>query len=389
MLTTLETKTLDFSNYGTCAIPSTGDFTLSASCTIIGTVLAPASIIVPSGKVLTVNATSTLLVDFKHKKLLVQHGGGTLIKKGGTVRQVKAGDTAPQLYYDLTDHLGSVVVSTDSKGAITELSDYYPYGNVRLDTKTGLSEQRKYIGQEFDAATNLSYLNARYYDGARGQFLSEDPVFWSIKQNITDPQSLNSYSYANNNPIAKSDPTGKCAEDLCIGEAIVVTSPYWGPVAAETITNLIGAVAIGASGWINSRTNPGQRKFIPFSQQKGREVQSPDSPSLFPDGKPPEVPDSKWLRWGLAGTLIVDAISGLHEQVKNLIDFIQDYNNKIQTQSNSANHTPSYQNNTQSQSSSVRGGQTVFVQGSNIPRSKEPVEIYNGQPVYCWGVCSK
>jgi hypothetical protein len=41
--------------------------------------------------------------------------------------------------------------------------------------------------------------------------LSEDPVFLGDpkSQVLTDPQSLNSYSYANDNPIVKSDPSGK------------------------------------------------------------------------------------------------------------------------------------------------------------------------------------
>ncbi len=49
-----------------------------------------------------------------------------------------------------------------------------------------------------------------------GQFLSEDPVF--INPNgfgatiytlfLTDPQTQNSYSYARNNPINRSDPSG-------------------------------------------------------------------------------------------------------------------------------------------------------------------------------------
>src|SRR5262245_24600377 len=51
-------------------------------------------------------------------------------------------------------------------------------------------------------------LNARYYDASRGQFISQDPVFWSKKQNLSDPQSFNTYSYASNNPISKSDPSG-------------------------------------------------------------------------------------------------------------------------------------------------------------------------------------
>jgi len=49
-------------------------------------------------------------------------------------------------------------------------------------------------------------------DPARGQFISQDPVFWSQKQNIANPQSLNSYSYADDNPISRSDPNGLSAK---------------------------------------------------------------------------------------------------------------------------------------------------------------------------------
>src|SRR5712671_790038 len=61
-----------------------------------------------------------------------------------------------------------------------------------------------------DAGVVHALLQARYYDGSKGEFLSEDPVFLGDpkQQVLTDPQSLNSYSYANDNPITKSDPTG-------------------------------------------------------------------------------------------------------------------------------------------------------------------------------------
>ena len=55
--------------------------------------------------------------------------------------------------------------------------------------------KRQYIGQYYDAGSNLNYLQARYYDSARGQFVNEDPVFWG-NQKLSDPQSLNAYSYA-------------------------------------------------------------------------------------------------------------------------------------------------------------------------------------------------
>jgi len=165
--------------------------------------------------------------------------------------------TVPVISFHLTDHLGSITVSTDEKGNITELSDYYPYGSIRGEEKSGSSskEQRKYIGQEFDATTQLSYLNARYYYSARGQFISQDPVFWEVgmtqdgKSVLANPQALNSYSYAGNNPITKSDPTGRCIEDLCIGEAIAISSlaAIYAPqitAFAQSLLSPIGQVGI-------------------------------------------------------------------------------------------------------------------------------------------------
>jgi RHS repeat-associated protein len=65
-------------------------------------------------------------------------------------------------------------------------------------------------GDSAHTETNVgsAFLNARFYDSQRGQFLSEDPLFWSAKQILENPQSLNSYNYANGNPITGKDPTG-------------------------------------------------------------------------------------------------------------------------------------------------------------------------------------
>jgi len=67
----------------------------------------------------------------------------------------------------------------------------------------------------YDTDTNLNYLNARYYNSSDGKFISQDPVYWELgitkdgKAVLTNPQSLNSYSYANNNPITLKDPSGR------------------------------------------------------------------------------------------------------------------------------------------------------------------------------------
>jgi RHS repeat-associated protein len=119
------------------------------------------------------------------------------------------------------DHLGSTNVVTDASGTVVQTLDFYPYGATRISSSVGGADSaRKFIGQ-FSDQSNLSYLNARYYEGTRGQFLSEDPVFLQLgspeaeqvakrplRQILSDPQGLNSYSYAEDNPISIKDPSG-------------------------------------------------------------------------------------------------------------------------------------------------------------------------------------
>jgi RHS repeat-associated protein len=68
---------------------------------------------------------------------------------------------------------------TGEDGVVSQTLDYYPYGSQRIASGSS-SEQRRFIGEEFDGDTELSYLNARYYQGSRGQFMSQDPVFVNL-----------------------------------------------------------------------------------------------------------------------------------------------------------------------------------------------------------------
>jgi len=116
----------------------------------------------------------------------------------------------------------------DNNGNIAQWFDHAPYGSVLASTNTGTTKAaRQYIGQ-FSDDSGLSYLNARYYQSTRGQFLSQDPVFLAIEnpnqikqlaqeaqnQLLIDPQLLNGYSYGRNNPIILKDPAGNQAETI-------------------------------------------------------------------------------------------------------------------------------------------------------------------------------
>ncbi len=68
---------------------------------------------------------------------------------------------------------------------------------------------RRYTGQRLDAATGLYFYNARYYDPGLARFTQPD----TIVPDPGDPQSLNRYSYAGNNPLRYTDPSGFFSED--------------------------------------------------------------------------------------------------------------------------------------------------------------------------------
>jgi RHS repeat-associated protein len=62
-------------------------------------------------------------------------------------------------------------------------------------------------GKERDTESGNDYFEARYYASSMGRMLSPDPVFISADR-IADPQGLNLYAYARNNPLTITDPTG-------------------------------------------------------------------------------------------------------------------------------------------------------------------------------------
>lgn len=134
-----------------------------------------------------------------------------------------ATDSAPDgLVYHHTDHLTGANVDTNSQGTQIEALDYYPYGNIRLDEQAGAYENDyKYTGKELDDETNLYYYGARYYDANIGRFVSVDP--WG--GDLTNPQSLNKYSYVMNNPLKYVDPTGAAATQI---QALLTTLYRYG-----------------------------------------------------------------------------------------------------------------------------------------------------------------
>ena len=128
-----------------------------------------------------------------------------------------AGGQAPAVYHALTDELGTVRGLADGGGALAGRVAYGPFGRVRMTE--GQQTRLAFAGEYRDTA-GLLWLRARHYAPFLGRFLQRD----TIVDDPGDPQTLNRYTYAANNPLAKVDPTGHVVWFVAIPAAMLATA---------------------------------------------------------------------------------------------------------------------------------------------------------------------
>jgi RHS repeat-associated protein len=113
------------------------------------------------------------------------------------------------VHYYFADHLGSADVVTSNLGVIQKESDYYPYGGEIVVTGSDANNY-KFTGKERDSESGLDNFGARYDASSLGRFMTPDPLYIEAHR-LVDPQRLNLYAYARNNPF-RSHRFGRHAE---------------------------------------------------------------------------------------------------------------------------------------------------------------------------------
>jgi len=118
-------------------------------------------------------------------------------------------------------------------------TEYDPFGNWRAANGQA-NIHMLYQSQQQDPESSLYYLRARYYDPLIGRFISKDPV----KGSLTLPQSQNPYAYAGNNPVNRSDPSGKfwdyALDAVFIG--MDIANCDWGAAVVDTALGVLPGV---------------------------------------------------------------------------------------------------------------------------------------------------
>jgi RHS repeat-associated protein len=98
-----------------------------------------------------------------------------------------------------TNHLGAPLAATNTNAQTKWQADYAPFGGVKTVSQN-LNLEIRLPGQYHDKESGLYYNRQRYYDPARGEYLSPDP--------LGNPDGPNGYAYVNYNPLRYVDPDG-------------------------------------------------------------------------------------------------------------------------------------------------------------------------------------
>ena len=116
----------------------------------------------------------------------------------GDKRIARKVNTVKSFYH--SDNVGNTRVLTDVNGNVIDRYDYSGFGE---QVGSGTSTAHQFGSHDFDQATGLIYMNARYYDPKLGRFISADTMVQGIAG-----QGLNPYTYVLNSPVNGNDPSG-------------------------------------------------------------------------------------------------------------------------------------------------------------------------------------
>ncbi|MEU3064315.1 ricin-type beta-trefoil lectin domain protein [Streptomyces subrutilus] len=166
----------------------------------------------PTGqRLLTIQGKQATL-NLGEAQVTVQQGG-VLVRSersyaapGGSVLRYANGTGGEALVAQTQDHQGSAYTEVVlAEGMAVRVRKQDPFGNQRgVDTAgVNFQESKGFLGMTRDDASGFQPLGARLYDPLVGRFLSADPLL-----DLNDPLQSNGYTYAHNNPVTYSDPTG-------------------------------------------------------------------------------------------------------------------------------------------------------------------------------------
>jgi RHS repeat-associated protein len=210
-------------------------------------------------------------------------------------------DWGGNAYYYFSDRLGSTRAITNSSGTVCYNADFTPFGSELAFTNV-CSQNYKFTGYERDQETGLDYAVYRQYSGRLGRFLQPDP----LGGHVTNPQSLNRYTYVLNDPLNWTDhlglspcPAGTHPATLQEAQAMAQaansfiqahTGIPWAPPPGITYAN--GQISsIDCSHMFNLVVNSVAGASVPYATAGQIYQGNASGITQIPDGSAPQVGD--------------------------------------------------------------------------------------------------
>ena len=184
-----------------------------------------------------------------------------------TPSSASGGQPTVALHFNLNDPLGTRRMQTNSAGQPELDCQSLPFGDQLYcfpdpgapgddpsEDATGSLTGIHFTGKERDAESGLDYFGARYYASSMGRFMSPDfnaadddldPVPYA---DLNNPQSLNLYSYVQNNPLSHKDADGHKCDGGSVGPDGTFTFHCTNdppPNPNGTVYQLAGALGVG------------------------------------------------------------------------------------------------------------------------------------------------
>lgn len=195
------------------------------------------------------------------KAFIALAGGATAVYSSGGLS-----------YYRHPDWLGNSRFASTANRTTYYDGAYAPFGESYSETGT---TDRSYTGQNQDTVSGLYDFAFREFSPVQGRWVSPDPAGLAAVD-LSNPQSLNRYAYAWNNPLKYVDPYGL---NICVWEDAVNGDTYdpnpdsreecEGNGGAYWVTDTTVNVTASSDGYVTTIIFGGPAGFITYPADSG------------------------------------------------------------------------------------------------------------------------